>query len=505
MKIEQNENKSLPVIHILGLGAGDLSQLPLGVYRTLLQREHLYLRTSKHPVVAELEKEGVYYQSFDDWYEAGSSFQQVYESIVEELKKALFSYGTIYYAVPGHPMTAEATVQLLLEEERLGRLEVKIEGGQSFLDPMFAALGIDPNDGFQLLDATALPGTDVQMTQHLIISQIYDKMTASEVKLTLMEKYPDEYEVTLVTAAGTSEEKQRRLPLFELDRKMNVDNLTALYVPPVSEESLLYHEFSTLRGVIAKLRAPDGCPWDRKQTHQSLKRYLLEETHEVLAAIDEKQEHHLQEELGDVLLQVLLHAQISEEEGFFTIEDVIKTLTEKMIRRHPHVFGTAEAESEEQVNANWETIKQKEKADTEKERSLLEDIPASMPALMQAYELQKKAGSVGFDWGEDAPMWKKMQEELAEWLYEVKHGSMESMKKEFGDLLFVLVNLGRFHKLYPEESLHMTNHKFRKRFLYIEEALREQGTSPHETTLEEMDVLWEEAKSKTKGEALHED
>ncbi|MFD2706364.1 bifunctional methyltransferase/pyrophosphohydrolase YabN [Salibacterium lacus] len=500
---KQDTYPDVPVIHIVGLGPGDLSGLPLGTYKTLTKAERLYLRTEEHPAAKELKQEGISFHSFDELYEQHDTFEAVYASITEELLEAAGQYHDIYYAVPGHPMTAEETVQRLLEEKRSGHLHVTAGGGQSFLDPMFTALQIDPNDGFQLLDATALHVDDIRMNQHIIISQVYDQMSASEVKLTLMEKYPDDYGVTLVTAAGTNAETLRNLPLYELDRMAQVDNLTALYLPPVPDEELMYREFSTLRRVIDALRAPDGCPWDRKQTHESLKKYMLEEAYEVLDAIDEQDDEHLEEELGDVMLQVLLHARIGEENGYFTIDDVIGTLTEKMIRRHPHVFGGQQADTEEQVNANWEAVKEKEKTNNPP-ASLLEDIPASMPALMQAYELQKKAGRAGFDWDDDAPMWKKLQEELAEWLYEVKYGSVESMKKEYGDLLFVIVNLGRFYKLYPEEALHMTNRKFRKRFVYIEEALKKQGRHPEDATLQEMDSFWEEAKKESKGEERNE-
>ncbi|MFB4165047.1 nucleoside triphosphate pyrophosphohydrolase [Alteribacillus sp. JSM 102045] len=487
------DKNTLPQIVVIGLGIGELAQLPLGLYKTLKKAEPLFLRTAEHPVVKELEEEEVSYLSFDHLYEANETFEEVYENIIEELMEAASKFNHIYYAVPGHPMTAELTVERLIEKEAEGLVEVEILGGQSFLDPMFSSLRIDPNNGFQLLDATSLQTHDLKMTQHIIISQVYDEMTASEVKLTLMEKYPDDYEVTLVTAAGTSKEKLQKIALFELDREMTQNNLTALYVPPVRLDNLLYREFETLRHVIAELRGPDGCPWDKKQTHHSLKRYLLEEAYEVIDAIDQEDDEHLQEELGDVLLQVMLHAQIGEDKGYFNVEDIIETLTSKMIRRHPHVFADTKAHTEEQVNENWEAVKRSEK---ESEGSLLSDIPASMPALMQAYELQKKAAKVGFDWDDDAPMWKKLQEETAEWLHEVKQGNKEAMKKEFGDLLFVLVNLGRFYKLHPEESLHMTNIKFKTRFAHIEETLAKQGRTLEDTSLEDMDRLWEEAKRK---------
>lgn len=482
---------TMPTITVLGLGAGDLKQLPYGVYDTLRKAKPLFFRTKEHPLIPELEQMGVTYQSFDFVYESYDRFEQVYETIVQKLLEAAKKEGHIYYAVPGHPLVAEQTVQLLLKYERKQMISVEIEGGQSFLDPIFTVLTIDPNDGFQLLDGTNLQSKDIVMTQHVIISQLYDQMVASEVKLTLMEKYPDEYEVTVVTNAGGANEQIKRVKLYELDREIKVDNLTALYVPPVTEKELLYREFSTLKDVIHTLRSPGGCPWDREQTHQTLKKYLIEETYEVIDAIDREDEEHLQEELGDVLLQVMLHAEIGEENGYFNIYDVIETLTEKMIRRHPHVFGNNKVETAEDVATNWEQIKQKER---KSETSLLASIPSSFSPLMRAYELQKQAAKVGFDWKEIAPVWEKVKEELTEFRTETKSGVEEAVKKEFGDVLFALVNLGRFYRIHPEEALHMTNRKFEERFQYMETEAKKRGQSLEQMTLAQMDELWEEAK-----------
>lgn len=485
-----------PTITVLGLGAGDLNQLPYGVYQTLQQAKPLFLRTKEHPLIPELEQMGVTYQSFDSLYESYDQFEKVYETIVQKLLEAAKKEGRIYYAVPGHPLVAEQTVQLLLERERKKELTLHIEGGQSFLDPIFTALSIDPNDGFQLLDATAFQSKDIVMTQHVIISQLYDQIVASSVKLTLMEKYPDDYEVTLVTQAGGANEQLKRLKLYELDREITVDNVTALYVPPVTEKELLYHEFSTLKDVIHTLRSPEGCPWDREQTHHTLKKYLIEETYEVIDAIDREDDEHLQEELGDVLLQVMLHAEIGEENGYFNIYDVIETLTEKMIRRHPHVFGNKKAETAEDVAINWEQIKQEEK---KAETSLLSSVSSSISPIMRAYELQKQAAKVGFDWKEIEPVWEKVKEELKEFQKETKNRAEEAMKKEFGDVLFALVNLGRFYRIHPEEALHMTNRKFEERFAYIETEAKKRGDSLEQMTLAQMDALWEEAKGLENG------
>ncbi|RKD84152.1 tetrapyrrole methylase family protein/MazG family protein [Sinobaca qinghaiensis] len=448
-------------ITIIGLGAGEADQMSFGVYKQLRGAEHIYLRTKEHPAVAMLEEEGIAFQSFDHIYEANNQFGNVYAEIVEKLLEV--EEEAFIYAVPGHPLVAEETVQRLIEEEKKGTIQLRIQGGQSFLDPAFSALRVDPNDGFQLLDATALVPEQLMLTQHILISQVYDQMSASNTKLTLMEKYPDDYEVTLVTAAGTSEEKLESFPLFELDRRAGLSNLTALYVPPVKEEALLYREFGKLKEIISILRGPGGCPWDQKQTHASLKRYLIEEAYEVIDAVDEEDDEHLQEELGDVLLQVMLHARIAEEEGFFSIEDIVGTLNEKMIRRHPHVFGDIQAETSEEVNRNWEKIKQAERAGSDRETDNL-DVPASFPALMRTAELQKQAAKHGRPLKEEPLLWEMVEAELQEWKEALQGTDKEQQKEAFGSVLFVLVNIANHHKLHPEESLHTANRKFEQRY-----------------------------------------
>jgi tetrapyrrole methylase family protein / MazG family protein len=482
-------------IEILGLGAGDLEQLPLGVYRKLTQAAHVYLRTKEHPVVTELEQEGFSFTSFDSIYEKHDQFEHVYEEIVQTLLERTNS-GDVLYAVPGHPLVAERTVQLLLEYSTASGVEIIIGGGQSFIDSLFQALKIDPIEGFQLLDGTALTSSELEIKQHIMIGQVYDQFVASNVKLTLMERLPDDYEVFIVTAAGSRSESIRKVPLYELDREVSLDNLTTVYVPPVREEQLLVREFSRLKEIIAVLRGPNGCPWDKEQTHESLKRYLIEETYEVIEAINSGDIDNLIEELGDVLLQVMLHAQIGEDEGYFSIDEVIGVLTEKMIRRHPHVFGDRKAEDADTVVRNWQEIKAEEKG--VKETSLLDGVPKSLPNLIRAYEIQKKAAKVGFDWQEIKPAIEKVKEELQEFEDELteKHEDMQLAKEEFGDLLFAFVNVARFLEIHPEEAILETNEKFIRRFHYIEARVKESGKSFEQHTLEELDRFWDEAKIK---------
>ena len=330
-------------IKVIGLGAGDINQLPLGVYRSLIdENKAVYVRTNDHPVISTLEEEGVIFHSFDSIYEKHEQFEAVYKEIVEVLlEKAKET--DIVYAVPGHPLVAEKTVQLLIEKDKEGIVSIEIAGGQSFLDSIFQALRIDPIEGFQLLDGTALDRSSIQLRNHLIIGQVYDAFSASEVKLTLMDVLPYDYPIKIVTAAGSILEKIKEIELHELDREIDLNNLTSIYVPPVQEEKLLYKEFSQLRHIIAELRGPNGCPWDKKQTHESLRKYLLEESYELIEAINEGDIDHIIEELGDVLLQVMLHSQVGEDEGYFSIDDVIEGISDKMIRRHPHVFGEEQA------------------------------------------------------------------------------------------------------------------------------------------------------------------
>lgn len=469
-------------IKVVGLGAGDIDQLSVGVYRLLKEETMpIYVRTKDHPVIQTLEAEGITFTAFDEVYEKHDDFQTVYEEIVQTLRNEAKGK-SIIYAVPGHPMLAEKTVELLLASENV---RVDIVGGQSYLDDLFSALQIDPIDGFQFVDGTAFSRELLQYRQHVIFCQVYDAFIASEVKLTLLEDLPADYEVTIIEAVGTKEEKLLTVPLEDLDRVIEMSNLTSVYVPPVPE-TLLQHEFTTLREVIRTLRGPNGCPWDKEQTHASLRRYALEEVYELLDAIDREDDEEMIGELGDVLLQVLLHSQIGEDNGYFSIDDVIEHLTQKMIHRHPHVFNPEEA------HKTWDELKQEEKG--EEAALLLDDVITAAPALQVAFELQRKAGKVGFDWDKVADMWQKWEEEKTEFTEAIAANDRIEMEKEFGDLLFVLVNIGRFYRLYPEVALRLTNEKFIRRFHHVEAQVKEAGKDFTQFNLETLDVFWNQAK-----------
>lgn len=484
-------------ITVIGIGAGDVDQLPLGIYRTLKDAKRLFVRTDKHPVLEELRQEGLSFESFDTIYEKHDTFEMVYREIVETLID-LADESPVIYAVPGHPLVAEQTVQWLVEAEKNDRIQLTIVGGQSFLDPIFNVLRIDPIEGFQLLDGTMFKRDDVQMGQHVLIAQVYDAYSASEVKLTLMEKYPHDYPVTIVTAAGTSVEELKTVPLFELDRATELNNLTTIYIPPAIEIENRLKEWSAFREVIAKLRAPDGCPWDREQTHESLKKYIIEETHELLQAIHEEDDEGIIEELGDVLLQVFLHAQIGEDEGYFSLEDVLQRVSAKMIHRHPHVFGDVEVENSEDVLRNWQELKAEEKG--KQPARILEGLDRAESSLLTSFNFQKAAAKVGFDWPTAEGAIVKFDEEWQEFKHELGNGDSQTQLDELGDVLFTIVNVARFYGLSPEEAMVHANRKFKSRFNFVEDSvLEEKGDFKH-YTLEELEAFWLQAKHNKRGE-----
>ncbi|CDR25633.1 MazG nucleotide pyrophosphohydrolase domain-containing protein [Staphylococcus argenteus] len=349
-------------ITIVGLGNYDIDDLPLGIYKFLKAQDIVYARTIDHPVVQSLKDE-LAFESFDHVYEKHDQFEDVYDEIVEKLV-ALSSEKDIVYAVPGHPRVAETTtVKLQAFADNHANFNVEILGGKSFIDDVFEAVNIDPNDGFTLLDATSLQEVTLNVRTHTLITQVYSAMVAADLKITLMERYPDDYPVQIVTGAHSNgAENVVTCPLYELDHDEKAfNNLTSVFIPKITTQSYLYNDFDFATEVIDTLVDDEkGCPWDKAQTHDTLKRYLLEETFELFEAIDNEDDWHMIEELGDILLQVLLHTSIGKKEGYMDIKEVITGLNTKMIHRHPHIFGNAHAESIEDLKEIWTKAKEAE-------------------------------------------------------------------------------------------------------------------------------------------------
>ncbi|MBX3053999.1 MAG: hypothetical protein KF753_21155 [Caldilineaceae bacterium] len=388
-------NLSLPTadIAIVGLGPGDVGEISLAVWQLLHSGRQVILRTRRHPCVDALGKiPGL--QSCDDLYEQHDEFAAVYAAVVERVLAAA-AKDPVVYALPGHPWVGEATTGALLAGAAEKGLTVHVSGGASFIDAAATALGLDPMEGCQIVDGMLLaarhhPQLDVSLPA--LVGQVYSRQVASDVKLTLLNAYAADQPVTLIQAAGTPAQRTQKLSLHELDRRDDFDHLTSLFIPAQRPGG----SFNDLQELIAHLRAPEGCPWDQVQTLESLKEFLLAECCEVLEAIDNEDDEHTAEELGDVLGIVAMIVQAATEESRFQMADAIRASVEKLTRRHPHVFNTANIPDMDGLYSQWDAIKAQERADKgQRPKGPLDGIPAALPALEKARVLQSKAEKAG--------------------------------------------------------------------------------------------------------------
>ncbi|MBF6599088.1 MAG: nucleoside triphosphate pyrophosphohydrolase [Dehalococcoidia bacterium] len=443
---------------IVGLGPGDASLLTVEARDALARSAEVWLRTARHPTVAGLPA-GPRYASFDELYDRLDSFEAVYDAIVGRVLGLAAQPSGVVYAVPGHPLVGEATVRGLIERAPEAGLEVRLVAGLSFVDTATAALGIDPlADGLLVLDALALGGHRRLLTPErpTLIGQLYDRRTATQAKLALLESYPPEHRVRVVRASGTAEAAARDVVLAELDRGDAFDHLTTLYVPPLALTANV-RSFEGVRAIVARLRAPDGgCPWDLEQTHETLKRFLLEEAYEALDALDAGEPHRVADELGDLLMQVLLHAQLAEDEGAFAIEDVLGAIGAKLVRRHPHVFGETAVSGAEDVVRNWDVLKKEERGD----QPLLDAVPLALPALAQAQAVQSRAAKAGLA----DPSTKPPGDAIA------ALGGAALTRDALGDVLFALVAHARSRDIDAEEALRLAVRRFRRAVAAAERA-----------------------------------
>ncbi len=476
-------------IIIVGLGPGAPEQLTREAWRILSGVPEIWLRTAHHPVVSYLPDEIVIH-TFDAFYEEAESFPAVYALITERIL-ALAEAQDVVYAVPGHPLVGEAAVrQILSRVERQGAT-VHIVEGLSFIEPTLSALQhVDALDGLTIVDAMDVMGAyhpPLNPAYPALVAQVYSRHVASELKLTLMAQYPDEHEVALVTGAGTSAQEVTWGPLYAIDRHP-LNLLTSLFLPALPSDA----SFENFQATVAHLRAPDGCPWDQEQTHESLRTSLLEENYEVLEAIDHGDSAALEEELGDLLLQVVLHAQIAYEYGEFDMTDVLAGIDRKLKRRHPHVWGDVDVGGADEVTLNWEALKRNEReVKGTPEKSLLDGVPTALPALAQAYAYLDRARRVGFDWPDRAAVLEKVHEELAE----VQDAETDlAVFDEMGDLLLAIVNWARWLGVEPESALREANQRFARRFQHVEAAAHSLGESVADLEPSRLLEFWQEAK-----------
>jgi tetrapyrrole methylase family protein / MazG family protein len=460
-----------PHLLIAGLGPGAAEHLTPEVAAALAGGGPVLLRTRRHPVVAALPG-AERWPSLDDLYDTAASFDDLYAAMVARLRQALDAAGgPVVYAVPGHPLFAEASVRLALA----AGLPARVLPGLSLLDAVAATLRRDPvAEGWQVIDALdlaaaverhpfgagTLPFVPVRPA---LVCQVYNRRVASLVKLALTRVLPDDHPVTLVRAAGVAgEERVLPLPLYALDRADDhADHLTSLLVPaqaplaaPRAPETLLH--------IVARLRAPGGCPWDREQTHRSLAPHVVEEAYEVVEAIEQDDPAALAEELGDLLLQVVLHAQLAEEEGTFLFEDVLEAISTKLIRRHPHVFGELMVSGSGEVLRNWDAIKaaEREAKGAAAPASPFDSVARSLPALSRAQTFLRRAERLGHVPAAPAAL----AEDLRAAALALAIDPDPTLHQEYlGQVLLGAVELARARNLDAETALRAATDAFRQR------------------------------------------
>ncbi len=496
-----------PRVVVVGLGPAG-PELITAATRTAIERAgHRYLRTARHPAAAAVGD----FRSFDDLYDSIDSFEEVYAGIVEALVEAAKGDGEVLYAVPGSPQVSERTVELLRDDPRI---ELEVLPGLSFLDLAWDRLGIDPVDSsVRLVDGPSFAVQAAGERGPLLVGQCWSSQVLSEIKLAV--DHPPEARVIVLQRLGLADEAVFAVDWGDLDRSVEADHLTTLFMPNLAEP--VAADLARLEELVRTLR--QRCPWDREQTHASLTRHLLEETYEVLEAIEALDSgpasyHHLEEELGDLLFQVYFHSVLATEAGQFGLADVARGVHDKLVRRHPHVFGTVEAETPDVVMANWEQIKKREKG----RQSVMDGIPAALPSLLHAHKVQRKAATLGFDWPSSDAARLAAQEDLAALADPAPEhaagpegrlsstarpeGRLDSTagpegrpdgEERLGDLLFALAGLARHLGQDPEAGLRGATIRFRDAVRATERLAAGRGIDLSRLDAAGRGALWDEA------------
>ncbi len=459
---------------------GTPETLTLSVWKAVEDATALYLQTREHPSARPVLEAGLSYVSMDDLYADAIDYDALNEAIADRLT----SGGSAVYAVMGGGCFAQLPCIEAACRKRGFQL-IQLPGV-----PYFQAAFPEAQAG-QVYAANDLPNV-LDTDQSLYISELDNPILAGDVKLQLQRYYPDDYAVTLAVQQPTGEYVRRNVPLYALDREKGFFASTVLHVPALPFGQKQTYGYEDMMRVLRRLRAPDGCPWDREQTHQSLKKDLREECYELMDAIDEDNDEHIVEECGDVLMNILFHPLIGEEQGRYDDRDVTTELVHKLIYRHPHVFGNVHVSSTEEVLKNWDALKQKEKGQ-QSVASTLKSVPRSFPALLRAQKVQKKARKVGFDFDTAADAFYKIGEETQELSTAMAAG--QDVEKEMGDLFFAAMNVCRLLGLDGEETLHRATDKFIRRFEQMEASIERDGKKLTEMSLPEMDAYWDEAKT----------
>ncbi len=478
----------LPRVLAVGLGPGGPDHITAETLAAIDRVAHRFVRTARHPT-ADLVPGAT---SFDDLYEGADRFDEVYDAIVERLVAAAHEFGEVLYAVPGSPLVLERSVRRLLADDRVATSTLP---AISFLDLIWDRLAIDPVEaGVTLIDGHDFAAAAAAAAGPVVVAHTHANWVLSDIKLAIDDPTGalDDTPVTVLKGLGTDGEQVVETTWSEIDRVVEADHLTSLYVPALcSSPAAGYVRFHQLARTLR-----ERCPWDVEQTHVSLVPYLIEEAYEVVDAVqaldadDPATDEALVEELGDLLYQIEFHATIAEQEGRFTIADVTAGIHDKLVRRHPHVFGHTVVSDTDEVLTNWEAIKRAEKSRT----SVFDGVAGSLPALAYARQLQRKAAKVGFDWPDVAGALPKIAEEAGELVAARRTGDTAAVADELGDLLFAVVNVARHLDVDPEAALRAAAGKFRRRFEAVERLAAERGIDLHETDLGALDELWDEIK-----------
>jgi tetrapyrrole methylase family protein / MazG family protein len=476
-------------VTVVGLGPGPADLLTSAALRLLQQPDRpIFARTRFHPALA-----GFAFTSLDAVYDQAASLADVEQTLVSRL---LDAGDDIVLAVPGDGVLGESVLGRLRE----AGATVEVVPGVALAIGALAGVGLSASDGVQAVEATSLGGAGIELQIELnprwpaVVTGVFSRQVAGDLKLNLARVYPAEHGVSVVHHPGLDDQQIVVVGLAELDRaRVGFDHLTHAVIPSVAVE-VPTGSAHGMRAIVARLRAPRiGCPWDLEQTHRSLTPYVIEEAYEVVEAIEDDDPAALAEELGDLLLQVALHAEVADQTDEFEWNDVVRALSAKLVRRHPHVFGEVKVSGASDVVRNWDVLKAAEKRGAPP-RSTLDGVPRSLPGLKRAAELGRKAVKAGFDWPTRDGTLDKVREELAELL---QAHSLDERREELGDLLWILAKLAWQDGIDPEEAVRAANRKFVARFELMEQLVRERGYAHvSDSPRDELLALWSEAKTR---------
>lgn len=477
-----------PTITIVSLGPGDHRLLTMQSVEALKSARCLVLRTARHRVAAWLQEECVAFTDFDALYDQYEDFDEMHAAMAAKLWQMAGEHAVTFAVIDAQTDGAVRALRSTVPEDG----KVTILPGVTMADACLSHLpdGFENTGSVRIMPAVDAVNASPDPAVSLLITEVWDRVLAGDLKLMLTDLYGDELPVVLFPSSTKVNRKPVVLPLMEIDRQRTYDHTVCLYIPQTPLEKRDRFCFADLLAVMKLLR--QRCPWDSEQTHQSLRKYLIEEAYEAATAIDDDDMDHLADELGDVLLQIVFHADIGRDAGEFTIADVTTAIVSKMIYRHAHIFGAVHCDTAEEVTASWEALKKAEKGLTT-QASVLADVTRGLPALMRAAKVQKKAAQVGFDWDDALGALPKVHEEADEVLAEL-HAHRDPAE-ELGDLLFSCVNVVRLCGLEPEELLTAATEKFIRRFTAMENLIISDGKSLGGLTLAEMDVYWSRVKA----------